>query len=339
MDVANFHIPVNCRQISAASKADRGETLMSRSSKMETTFPHLFPAAIIFSDMSASPDSLLELWLLRQLAGDAATWLREALTALAGDHSDRTFFKLFGFVPRKLGKNDMQLSADDLRQADNARSGWNPRLWSVDQAARVLLLLRSESDPEQLFARSEQLFATADMGELVALYRALPLYPEQRLYAKRGSEGIRTNMRPVFEAVAHFNPFPREQFDEAAWNQMVLKALFIDTPLWPIVGLDERANATLATMLVNYAHERWAAHRKVSPELWRCVGPFADEAVLDDLQKVVGSENEREWQAAELAVAACPLPRAKEMLAVARKRQRPLDRSGVSWEQIGRASS
>jgi hypothetical protein len=266
-------------------------------------------------------------------------WLRESLGTLTGDRSDRTFFKLFGFVPRKLGKDDLQLSAEDLQQAEKARSGWNPRLWSVDQAARVLLLLRSESDPQKLFARSEQLFATADMGELVALYRALPLYPEQTLYAKRGSEGIRTNMRPVFEAVAHFNPFPREQFDEAAWNQMVLKALFIGAPLWPIVGLDERANSTLATMLVNYAHERWAAHRTVSSELWRCVGPFADEAVLDDLQKVLGSENKREWQAAELAVAACPLPRAKEMLAVARKMQRSLDGADVSWEKIGRASN
>ena len=118
---------------------------------------------------------------------------------------------------------------------------------------------------------------------------------------------------------------------------MVLKALFIGTPLWPIVGLDERANSTLATMLVNYAHERWAAHRTVSPELWRCVGPFADEAVLDDLQKVLGSENKREWQAAELAVAACSLPRAKEMLAVARKMQRSLDGADVSWEKISRA--
>jgi len=288
--------------------------------------------------MSASPNRLLEQWLLRQLASDAAAWLRESLATLASDSSDRTFFKFFGFVPRKLGKDDLQLSDGDLQHADSARPGWNIRLWSVDQAARVLLLLRSENDPQKLFARSEQLFATADMGELVALYRALPLYPEQRLYAKRGSEGIRTNMRPVFEAVAHFNPFPREQFDEAAWNQMVLKALFIGTPLWPIMGLDERANATLATMLVNYAHERWAAHRTVSPELWRCVGPFADEAVLEDLQKVYASDNEREWQAAALAIASCPAARAKELLAVETKLGRTFDPAIVTWASLGQAS-
>jgi hypothetical protein len=288
--------------------------------------------------MPASPDSLLEQWLARQLTGGPAVWLRESIATLAGDRSDRTFFKLFGLVPRKLGKEDLQLAADDLQQADSARRGWNPRLWSVDQAARVLILLRSESDSQKLFTRSEQLFATADMGELVALYRGLPLYPEQSLYAKRGSEGIRTNMRPVFEAVAHFNPFPREQFDEAAWNQMVLKALFIGTPLWPIMGLDERANPTLATMLVNYAHERWAAHRTVSPELWRCVGPFADEAVLDDLQKVYASNDEREWQAAALAIAKCPQPRAKELFSVEAKLGRSFDAANVTWDSIGQAS-
>jgi hypothetical protein len=286
--------------------------------------------------MPASSGQLLHEWLTRQLTGEAAAWLRDALAAIEADNSDRNFYKLFGLAPRKVGKDDLQLSADDLKQADAARTGWDPHLWSVDQAARVLILRRSQSDPQKLFLRAEQLFVTADVGELAALYRGLPIYPQQALYVKRAAEGIRTNIRPVFEAVAHFNPFPREEFDELAWNQMVLKAQFIGTPLWPIQGLDERANPTLATMLVNYAHERWAAHRPVSPELWRCVGPFADEAVLSDLQRVLESENEREHQAAALAIAACPHPRAREIMAVETKLARDMDASHMIWELIGR---
>lgn len=261
-----------------------------------------------------TPTNLLHTWLTRQLTGDAAQWLTDALATLESDDSDRTFYKLFGFVPRKLGKDDLQLSDGDLAAADAARGGWNPSGWSVDQTARLLLLLKSKSDPQELFARSEQLFITGDVGELVALYRGLPLYPQPQLYSKRGPEGIRTNIKSVFEAVAHRNPFPREQFSEDQWNQMVLKALFIESPLWPIQGLDERANAPLARMLIDYAHERWAAGRKVSPELWRCVGPHADEHAIADLTKVLAEGDEREKQAAALALSACPAPAAKAAL-------------------------
>ncbi len=73
--------------------------------------------------------------------------------------------------------------------------------------------------------------------------------------------------------MAHRNPYPSERFAENRWNHMVLKAIFVGSPLHPIQGLDARANPPLARMLCDYAHERWAAGRPVSPELLRCVGP------------------------------------------------------------------
>jgi hypothetical protein len=80
----------------------------------------------------------------------------------------------------------------------------------------------------------------------------------------------------VFESVAHKNPYPGETFTEEAWNQMVVKAFFIGSSLWPIQGLDQRGNPRLARMLVGLAQERWSADRPVSCELWRCVAPYAD---------------------------------------------------------------
>jgi len=280
------------------------------------------------------PTDLLETWLKRQLSGDAAAWLNDALDTLASDASDRTFYKLFGFVPRKLGKNDLQLSAGDFSAAEKARPGWDPTGWSVDQAARLLLLLRSASDPQKLFERNEQLFITADVGELIALYRGLPLYPEPSIYTKRAAEGIRTNIKSVFEAVAHRNPFPREQFDEGAWNQMVLKALFIESPLWPIQGLDERANATLAVMLVDYAHERWAAGRAVRPELWRCVGPYANEQAIADLTKVLSEGSQQERKAAALALTACDAAQAKAALQSMPELAQAVSTGKIRWEDV-----
>ncbi len=97
-------------------------------------------------------------------------------------------------------------------------------------------------------------------------------------------------------------PHPDHEKNRVAWNTMVLKALFIQVPLAPIVGLDERSNPALMRMLCDYAHERWAASRTVSPELWRCVGPHADEAALADLNRVLETGNEEERQAAARAL-------------------------------------
>ena len=137
--------------------------------------------------------------------------------------------------------------------------------FSVDQAARIAILLKAGGEGERFRDRFVQLCRTADIAEQVAFYRGLPLYPNPELLIHQAGEAARTNMRSVFEALAHRNPFPFEQFDQNRWNHMVLKALFIGSQLHPIQGLGQRANAELAVILRDYAHERWAAGRNVTP--------------------------------------------------------------------------
>jgi hypothetical protein len=67
-------------------------------------------------------------------------------------------------------------------------------------------------------------------------------------------------------------------------------------------------------MLCDYAHERWAAGRPVSPELWRCVGPFADTKALADLERVLETGGPAERQAAAMALTASPSPGAGSLL-------------------------
>jgi hypothetical protein len=143
-------------------------------------------------------------------------------------------------------------------------------------------------------------------------------------------------MQPIFEAVAHHNPFPQEQFDENAWNHMVLKALFVGSKLAPIQGLDARANARLMRMLCDYAHERWAAGRPVSPELWRCVGPHADVPAVQDLTKVLKTGNAMERKAAALALSMASAPGAKVALALAPDLQDAATAGTLSWADIER---
>ncbi len=224
--------------------------------------------------MTGRPADLLRSWVLRQ-AGDAADWCAESLDKLSTSAEERDLHIVLGMAPRKLGKADLALSAADLEHADATYSGWTPDGWSVDGALRVaaLLVFRGKRPFAETF---KDLRRTSDVAEMIALYRGLPLYPEPESLFFEVGEGLRSNLKPVFESIAHCNPFPRDHFDEHRWNHMVLKALFVGSELSPITGLDARANPELARILIDYARERWAADRPVTDELWRPVLPFAD---------------------------------------------------------------
>lgn len=281
-----------------------------------------------------TPAQAIEQWLVGRLPDDAAAWLKDSAQRLRGGGSDKDLYMSVSLVPRKIGKADLALSAAELGQATAARPGWDPREWSLDQAARVYLLLAAGSDGATFSRRLDQLCATADVGELVAFYRGLPLYPDQPRHVLRAAEGVRTNMKAVFQAVAHRNPYPSEQLAEPAWNQMVLKALFIGVSLDPIIGLDRRANPALARMLCDYAHERWAAGRPVSPELWRCVGPHSRGEMLADLGRVLKKGTGPERAAAALALSSSPDPAASGLLWAYPELSIAVSEKKLSWQAI-----
>jgi hypothetical protein len=278
------------------------------------------------------PAEALQRWLDQRLDPPGAQWLRECASSLAGAGSDRDLYRWVSVVSRKLGKAPLAIDAADLIVAGQTRPGWDPSAWTIDQAARVRLLLAAATDGDTFVRRLDQLCATADVDELVAFYRGLPVYPDPPRHRQRAAEGLRSNMQVVFEAVAHRNPYPAEQLPDDAWNQMVLKALFVGSKLDPIDGLDRRANVTLARMLSDYAHERWAAGRSISPELWRCVGPFASGRLLADLERVLATGGPAERAAAVLALRSAEAPEARRLLDRHAALRDEMAARGVDWQ-------
>ncbi|MBW4564480.1 MAG: EboA family metabolite traffic protein [Mojavia pulchra JT2-VF2] len=285
----------------------------------------------------SSVNKLLYHWLAQSVSDTALAWLEQKQAQISSGAAERVFFTAFSAVPRYLGKDNLQVTFQDLEAAQDLIPGWFPGDWSVDQAGRTLLLLALPCDrPEEYVQTLDKVFSTADMGELIALYQSLPLIPHPELHRQRAAEGIRSNMSTVFQAIALRNPYPANYLDNIAWNQMVLKALFVGSPLHLIWGLDRRANPELARMLVNYAHERWAAKRPVSPELWRPVGRFADTAIIADLAKVLADGDMAEQQAAALACSQSPLPEAQALLSGYPHLQSSIQQGDLTWSNFDR---
>ncbi len=265
----------------------------------------------------------------------ATAWFENSLSLVAAGDC-RALVTAFSLAARKVGKESLRPTEVDSQRAESIYPGWSFSHWSVDQAARTLLLLAFPSDDMVQYRQAvKRLFDSADVGERVALYQSLPILPYAESFCAQGAEGVRSSMTAVFEAIALNNPYPKDHFDQAAWNQMVLKALFEASPLFLIVGIDDRANPDLAAMLVAYAHERWSAGRAVSPELWRSVGPFAKGAMVEDLHRALEDRDEVQREAAALA---CYQSAEGRSLLANKPDLLEKIQAGLNWQRIGSLS-
>ena len=207
------------------------------------------------------------------------------IKAIQTGKSPSFLYTSFSKVVRLFGKAPVHYTPAQLKEAGSAMPGWTPPS-SVDKIIRSMILLSiPQTDSDNYFNTIEELFSAGDVGELSALYTALPVLPFPEKFISRCMEGVRTNMGEVFEAVANNNVYPSLYLDEDAFNQLVLKCLFVGKPLYKITNLEKRLNAKLAIMASDFAQERWAAHRDVSPELWKIVEPFLGHEKLNSTDK------------------------------------------------------
>ena len=284
--------------------------------------------------MNEAASTLIRQWLGCRSPVEAMAWLSERIDQALAEPGDRALHIAFGLIPRRLGKASLNLTAEELASARTAVAGWSPLSWTTADAARALLLSSLPGRNPDFAPRFRALCATAEVAESISLYRGLPLYPEPESLEPQVGEGLRSNMRDVFEAIAHHNPYPRQYFDTHRWNHMVLKALFVGSALAPIQGLDARANAELARIMLDFSHERRAAGRPIPHEIWRCVGPFAQGEALADLERVLTGGGPVERKAAALALAASPDPAAPAILAGAADLAADIAHGRLTWNAL-----
>jgi hypothetical protein len=245
----------------------------------------------------------LDALLASRLPASAIDWLKQACAEIEDDTSAARFCSLFSLASRHGTKGMLKPTDAELSEAGRRLEGWNPERWSVLEALRSLLLLShpglAGGDGVPLL---EEAFRYADVGESCALYRSLALLPEPERFRWRAGEGARSNMRAVFEATCCDTPYPARFFDDIAWNQAVIKAIFVEAPLWRIHGLDGRLSAELARMALDLAEERRSAGRPVNPQLWICLGEHAGERGTRSLERELAGNLQPGRAAAAIAL-------------------------------------
>jgi hypothetical protein len=247
---------------------------------------------------------LLEEMLASRLTGQAASWLGAARTGIARGVDPERFCGLISIASRHVPKTPLAPAEEEIARAAKACEGWNPERWTLLEGSRVgLVLARADLAEPTLSQALEEAFRYADVGELVALHRSIQLLPGPERFVWRAGEGCRSSMRAVFEAAACDTGFPARNFTDLAWRQLVIKALFVEAPLWRVHGLDTRLDPELARMALDLADERRSAGRPVQHELWLCLGRHGGERGRAALERELQGSNRIGRQAAAIGLA------------------------------------
>lgn len=212
------------------------------------------------------------------------------LLQVTTDPQPRILAKVFTAIPRSLKSldKDLVVSIDDKEGLGRNGMPLLVKDWPLVRLIRVWVLMNIPAVDEAAYVQLiGQLFKYGEMEELTALYAALPVYYYPEAWKQHCTEGIRSNMGPVRQAIITHNHYPSKFLDEGAWNQLVLKAFFTDEQITDVVGLKQRNNQRLATALVDYAYERYAAKRNINPMLWVLVAPFIDDRAFHLMKRII----------------------------------------------------
>jgi hypothetical protein len=211
---------------------------------------------------------------------ETLTWLHEKVDLANGNEPFSKFVIAFSIVSRKVPKTEVTISDQDRDTINEVIPNFSISKWSLKKLCRVWLIMQIDAgDRASYIKKIEELFRDADMNELATLYAALPVlaYPEQ--WEKQCAEGIRSNIGYVLDAVIMDNPYPAENLNEDAWNQLVMKGIFTDKDVSRVIGLEKRVNKNLVKILRDYADERNAAGRTTNPILWDIVDLYEHKQI------------------------------------------------------------
>jgi len=283
---------------------------------------------MLFENTSVNLKKLID----KNYTSKIVEWLENKIIEITENKSVKDLYLSYSWIGSKVSKESKLLySLKDSNIVDYLEKHDANQL----QLGRIYLLVNVlEYDRDFFKPKISNIIQVADTAELVTFLKFLILLPNPADYKSTAVDALRTNITPVFDAISLNNPYPSIYFDDAQWNQMYLKAAFMQRDLSLIMDVDKKANKDLARIISDFAHERWAASRDVNPLFWRPVANFLDDTLLGDMKKLFDSSNENERMVAGLCCATSDNVEAKKLLNNYPELKQKIDQQEISWETI-----
>ena len=271
--------------------------------------------------------------ILKQNASpEVGQWIQQKLEHILSNTSAKDLYLTYSLLSGKVTKEKSVI----LETANENLSGYlkaqNANLLEI---SRIYLLVRVlETNPDFFTPKVSKLIQLADTGELETFLKFLIVLPAAEAFKSVAVDALRTNIATVFDAIALNNPYPAIYFNDQQWNQMYLKAAFMQRNLNEIMEVEARANRDLTRIISDYAHERWAANRTIDPVFWRPVTNFIDGPLLDDMKRLLASENPQEVAAAVLCCSNSELEKARALLNDRPELTARIENQNFSWTNL-----
>lgn len=263
---------------------------------------------------------------------EAIDWLNGKTIALESSNAARDLFMTYSLLASKFDKT----KGVNYGENPNKTIGvFKTHGADILQVARIYLLTKVlELNPDFYIREVAKIIEVADTTELETFLRYLTLLPASESFKNTAVEALRTNISTIFDAITLDNTYPALYFNDQQWNQMYLKAAFMERDLSRIPSVDERANADLTRIISDYAHERWAASRKIDPMFWRPVTRFMDDILRTDMKRLLKSEDPIENKAGALCCYFSEDTDAKALLAIHQVLEEQIAAGTLTWNTL-----
>ncbi len=276
-------------------------------------------------------DQLLEL-LNENIPVGIQDWIAEKKEKIVSSASAKELYLTYSLLAGKIANSEVL----SLPEEGNAITAYLEMHEATTlELARIYLLVCVLEENNVYFSpKVANLIQVADTSELETFLKFLSFLPNAEDFKSPAVDALRTNISTVFDAISCKNPYPSSYFNDQQWNQMYLKAAFMQRDLSEILDVDKKANEDLARIISDYAHERWAASRDVDPLFWRPVSKFLNEILLKDMRRLLSSSKVKENMAGALCCYHSDSSEAMGLLNAYPELKEQVESGAIRWESI-----